>query len=132
MKVYLLIGVIAMIFVTGETLKCYKKELSEEVIDVSKAKTKNCTLNMCFKGEIQYFNGSIQTMHDCFPTTPSMISQSKKNELYQRTDNIDILSSGGYLCNNTDLCNHAQSVSSSVLILLFTSVPLFITLRNFN
>lgn len=38
----------------GEALKCYEKELSEEVIDVSKAKTKICTLNMCYKGEVQY------------------------------------------------------------------------------
>lgn len=86
--------------------------------------------------KIQYVcvsvNGTIQTIHDCFPPSAPRISQSKKNEPYQRTDNIDIQSAGEYLCNNTDLCNHAQSISSSVIILLFTSVTLFIMLRNFN
>ncbi|XP_034949659.1 uncharacterized protein [Chelonus insularis] len=125
MKCLLFSGIIVLLVISGETLKCYYSlgidnpfNGSDSIITCSKG------LNMCFQSSTSLSNGSAVDLRTC--VTASEVTTPEFNDLIKKLP-ADVKLMDNYIrihCS-TDYCNGANSILAGLSI-VFASLCIFI------
>ncbi|XP_034937998.1 U-scoloptoxin(05)-Sm1a-like [Chelonus insularis] len=117
MKFALFLGVVAILAISGDALKCYQCTNCADPFTKNETLLKDCGVDThCAKGVITFQNNTQRYGRACVSAT-SMENPIKPNQL-----NFSLYDSASLYFCNTDGCNGSGSISAVISIIFTTLV----------